>query len=44
MFAEMNGNKLVDSEEQVLASKLYEDRQVKGKGAVKCLHPIDYIP
>lgn len=44
MFAEMNGNKLVDSEEQVLAGKLYKDRQVKGEETVKCLPPIDYIP
>lgn len=38
MFEEMKGNKLVDSEEQVLASKLQKDRHIKNEGAVKCLH------
>lgn len=43
MFAEMKSNELVFSEEKVLASELYEDRQVKYEEAVPCLHPSDYI-
>lgn len=39
----MKGNKLEDSEEQVLASKLYKDRQVKDEEAVKCRHPSDHM-
>lgn len=43
MFAEMKGNKLVDSEERVLARELYKGRPAKTEDAVKYLHPSDHI-